>query len=77
MACSLFKIVRPPGERFDYLIQKWMDLSGNIDDIFMDSAVYLSERFSSDRNFALAHLMKSKNGFPKDTDIKDILELYF
>ncbi len=43
----------------------------------MDNPVYLSERFSSDRNFALAHLMKSKNGFPENTDIKDVLEFYF
>jgi glutaminase len=77
MACSLVKIGKPPGERYDYLYKKWLDLSGGIDEITMDNAVYLSERYDSDRNFALAHLMKSKNVFPPNTDITDILELYF
>jgi glutaminase len=36
----------------------------------------LSERLNNDINIALAYLMKSKNAFPEDTDIDDVVEYY-
>jgi glutaminase len=62
MACALVKKPEkkcPPGERFSFILDIWKELSGNISDIFMDNPTYLSEKQTADRNFALAHLMKS------------------
>jgi len=43
----------------------------------MDNAVYLSERETADRNFAIGHFMKENKGFPPGTDLVDVLEFYF
>jgi len=42
-----------------------------------DNAVYLSERATADRNFALAYFMNEKGAFPKNTNLVETLELYF
>ncbi|MFK0573001.1 glutaminase [Endozoicomonas sp.] len=42
-----------------------------------DNAVYLSERDTADRNFALAYFMRESNAFPKNTDIHKTLDFYF
>ncbi len=43
----------------------------------MDNSIYLSERETADRNFALAYFMRERIGYPEGTDILDILEFYF
>ena len=54
----------------------WKKLSGG-KNVTYNNSVFLSERASSHSNFALAHLMMSKQTFLKDTDIKKVLEFYF
>ena len=39
--------------------------------------VYLSEKKTADRNFALAHFMNENKAFPPGTDLIETLELYF
>ena len=39
--------------------------------------VYLSERQTADRNFALAYFMRENNAFPEDVDLHDVLDFYF
>lgn len=72
-------LIRPgaaPSDRFDYVMSKWRDCAGN-SKIGFDNAVYLSERQTADRNFALAYFMREKKSYPPDTNLLDILEFYF
>jgi glutaminase len=45
--------------------------------IGFNNAVYLSERGSADRNFALGYFMREKNAFPKGSSLINTLEFYF
>ena len=82
MTTSLIKGDKSSAERFEYINKVWEDLSGNIYKIGFNNPVYLSEKDTADRNFALAYFMKETNskkkvGFPEGTNLKDTLELYF
>jgi glutaminase len=65
-----------PADKFDKVLKWFKKLSGDMK-IGYNNSVYLSERQTADHNFALAYLMKSHGGFPKDTDIVKTLEFYF
>ena len=60
----------------------WSDLSGNLYKIGFNNSIYLSEKNTADRNFALAHFMHETNenkkiGFPINTNLHETLDLYF
>ncbi|MBL4652700.1 MAG: glutaminase A [Flavobacteriales bacterium] len=76
MCTSLIKNDSPIADRFDKVIKTWTDLSGGVEPSFNNS-VYLSERQTSDRNFALAYFMRENNAFPENTDLIETLEFYF
>ena len=76
MSSSLIQPKLNSADRFDYVMQKWIALSGGAN-LGFNNAVYLSERQTADRNFALAYFMKEKNAFPEHTNILDVLEFYF
>ncbi len=76
MACSLIQPKRTPKERLNYILDKWKTLGGG-ERLGFDNAVYLSERETADRNFALGYFMKEKGAFPKNTSLVETLELYF
>lgn len=42
----------------------------------MDNPTYLSERENADRNWAITYFLKESNVFPKNTDIKDVMDFY-
>lgn len=63
------------GERFDYVLDRWRALCGGETPRFSTS-VFLSERETADRNFALAYFMREKQAFPEDADLHDVLEFY-
>ena len=42
-----------------------------------NNAVYLSEKATADRNFALGYFMRENNSFPTDTKLIETLEFYF
>ena len=42
-----------------------------------NNSVFLSERDTADRNFALAYYMKENNCFPKGFVLQDCLDFYF
>jgi len=82
MTSSLIKNKSPLAERFEYIMNVWTELSGRIYKIGFNNSVYLSEKETADRNYALAYFMKEINdhkkiGFPEDTTIDTVLELYF
>ncbi|MEM7449514.1 MAG: glutaminase A [Myxococcota bacterium] len=89
MACSLIRLSERrkridegrdlrgwAGKRFDYVLGRWKALAGGTAPRFSNS-VYLSERETADRNFALGHFMREKRAFPKDSDLFEVLEFYF
>ena len=82
MTSSLIKHTSPLAERFEYIMDVWTKLSGGIYKIGFNNSVYLSEKETADRNYALAYFMKETNeqkkiGFPENTNLENTLELYF
>lgn len=63
-------------DRFQKVMDTWMNLAGGEPPSF-NNAVYLSERQTADRNFALAYFMREQGGFPSGTDLQQTLEFYF
>jgi glutaminase len=64
------------GSRFEYIMNRWQALCGG-DKPRFSTSVYLSERETADRNFALAYFMREKGAFPEDVDLHDVLDFYF
>ncbi len=77
MACSLIQAKLNLADRFDYIMEKWNLLSGGIFTPRFNNAVFLSEKNTADRNFALAHFMREKKAFPPDIDLYEVLDFYF
>ena len=76
MCASLIKPEEPLADRFDFMVGKWWDMSGGVAPGF-DNAVFLSEKATADRNFALAYFMRENGAFPADTDLMATLDFYF
>ncbi|MGF1545444.1 MAG: glutaminase A [Parvularculaceae bacterium] len=76
MCSSLIKPGKPLADRFDFVMGAWRGLAGERSAGF-DNAVFLSEKETADRNFALAYFMRENNAFPPDTDIIKTLDFYF
>lgn len=74
--CSLIRKDEPIADRFDHVMRQWARLAGDQEAGFNNS-VYLSERQTGDRNFALGYFMKEKRVFPPGTDLLTTLEFYF
>ncbi|MDD9951549.1 MAG: glutaminase A [Zetaproteobacteria bacterium] len=76
MCCSLMKPHLSMADRFDYVMDTWKALCGE-HKVGFNNPVYLSERQSSDRNFAIAYFMREKGAFPPGVNLKNVLEFYF
>lgn len=76
MSCSLIKPKQALADRFEYVSRTWQRLAGN-GRIGFNNPVYLSERETADRNFALGYFMREKKAFPEGTDLVEALEFYF
>ncbi|MBC7999348.1 MAG: glutaminase A [Leptolyngbya sp.] len=76
MCGALIKKGGAPSDRFDYVMEKWKQAAGG-QKIGFNNAVYLSERQTADRNFALGYFMREKKAFPLDSELLDVLEFYF
>ncbi len=63
-------------DRFDYITKTWQSLSGGMRPGF-NTPIYLSEKATADRNYALAYFMREKGVFPAGTDLHITLDLYF
>ena len=82
MTTSLLYPEKDMALRFEELMDIWQRLSGNIHNIGFNNSVYLSEKRTADRNYALAYFMNETSdnkpiGFPENTDLNETLELYF
>ncbi|KAJ3266367.1 hypothetical protein HDU77_001438 [Chytriomyces hyalinus] len=76
MSSSLIQRGNPLYKRFSKVSKVWTQLFGG-KRISFNNSIYLSEKETADRNFALAYMMKEAGAFPEGTDIKDTLEFYF
>jgi glutaminase len=64
------------GRRFEHVLDTWQALAGGVRPGF-NNAVFLSERETADRNFALGYFMREKGAFPPGTNLHEVLEFYF
>ncbi len=51
-------------------------IAGN-QDMGFDNSIFLSERDSADRNFAMAYFMKEHKCFPDNFNLQECMDLYF
>lgn len=75
MICSLFARGLDQSCRYSSIVTHWRRLAAGRP-ITLDNTVFLSERNCNDVNISLAYLMKSKQAFPENTDIDDVVEFY-
>jgi glutaminase len=76
MCSSLIRPSDMMADRFDHVADMWRQLASG-GRVGFNNPVYLSERDSADRNFALGYFMREKNAFPKGTELVNTLEFYF
>ena len=76
MTCSLIRPAEDIADRFDHVAVTWQRLAGGRRPGF-NNAVYLSERQTADRNFALGYSMRESGAFPPGTDLVTTLEFFF
>ena len=75
MACALIQRESESSERFEYVLDNYRKAAGG-GRIGFSNSVYLSERGSADRNFALGYLMREHKAFPQGTPLIETLEFY-
>lgn len=64
-------------DRYDHIYKEYKRISGG-EFVGFNNAVFLSERESANRNFALAYFMKEYNCFPPGIkSIREELDFYF
>ena len=76
MTCSLIRPQEDIADRFDHVAATWRRLAGG-GRVGFNNAVYLSERHTADRNFALGYSMRESGAFRPGTDLQQTLEFYF
>jgi glutaminase len=76
MTTSLIRPDLDIADRFDHVAATWARLTGG-GRIGFNNAVYLSERQTADRNFALGYSMRESGAFHPGTDLQQTLEFYF
>jgi glutaminase len=76
VSCSLIQSSHSASERFAHVFDTWKRLTAG-GDVSFNNTVFLSERDSADRNFALAYFLRENAAFPKNTGITATLDFYF
>lgn len=76
MCSALIERDMAPAAKFDLILDIWKGLDGITSPTFNNS-VYLSEKNTADRNFALAYFMRENGAFPQNTEVTEVLDFYF
>ncbi|OWF38844.1 glutaminase kidney isoform, mitochondrial-like isoform X2 [Mizuhopecten yessoensis] len=76
VTCSLVKQEMNSADKFDHTLSMFKKLAGG-ELMSFNNGVYLSEKETADRNFALGYYMREKKCFPEGTNLKDVLNFYF
>ena len=77
MATTLIKRKAKRDERYDHIVNSWKEMLSENVGLGFDNSVFLSEKDTAARNFALSYLMEENQVFPENTDIGNTLDLYF
>ncbi|MEO1258872.1 MAG: glutaminase A [Bacteroidota bacterium] len=75
MCSSLIGMDQHVSERYENYQRSWIQLNGGAIPTFSNT-VYLSEKSTADRNFALAYFMREKNAFPPNINLHESLDFY-
>lgn len=80
MSCAmLLSLVKPEmkiSEKFDFVMEYLKKIGGG-EFMSFNNSIFLSERETADRNFALAYYMKENKCFPKGFVLQECLDFYF
>ena len=76
MTTSLIRPDLDIADRFDQVAATWRRLTAG-GRVGFNNAVYLSERQTADRNFALGYSMRESGAFRPGVDLQQTLEFYF
>ncbi|CAH8593275.1 unnamed protein product [Heterobilharzia americana] len=74
--CSLIQPHLSPPERFKYVENTFCQMAGGLSMGF-NNAVFLSERDTADRNYAIAYYMRENKCFPLSFDLRELMDFYF
>ncbi|KAA3674705.1 glutaminase, partial [Paragonimus westermani] len=73
--CSILQPHLSPPDRFRYVERKFSQMAGG-QTLGFNNAVFLSERATADRNFAIAYYMKENRCFPEQTNLRELVDFY-
>lgn len=73
---SLIKRGLSPSDRFDYVMSHYRRIMGG-EFLGFNNAIFLSEKETANRNYALAYYLKENRCFPDKTGLEETLDLYF
>uniref|UniRef100_A0AC35TG44 Glutaminase n=1 Tax=Rhabditophanes sp. KR3021 TaxID=114890 RepID=A0AC35TG44_9BILA len=76
VCASLIKTTEALSERFDFVMKRIREFAGN-GFLSFNNSVFLSERETADRNYALSYYMREHNCFPEGSKHRENLDLYF
>uniref|UniRef100_A0A0N5BQA0 glutaminase n=1 Tax=Strongyloides papillosus TaxID=174720 RepID=A0A0N5BQA0_STREA len=76
VVASLLKTTDPLSERFDHAMKRMKEFAGN-GHVSFNNSVFLSERETADRNYALSYYMREHGCFPEGSKHRENLDLYF
>jgi glutaminase len=76
VSCSFIRPKDSAAARFAHVFDTWKRLAGN-GAVSFNNTVFLSERDSADRNFALAYFLRENGAFSKETSVSATLDFYF
>ena len=66
----------PMSEKFDMVMSYFSKMAGG-EELGFNNSVFLSERDTADRNFALTYFMKENKCFPPGFNLQECLDFYF
>ncbi|KDR14351.1 glutaminase liver isoform, mitochondrial isoform X2 [Zootermopsis nevadensis] len=80
LVCTLLKTLVSPemtlGEKFDFTTNYFKRLAGG-EQLGFNNSVFLSERESADRNYALGFFMREYKCYPDKTNLRECMDFYF
>lgn len=80
LVCALLKTLVTPemnlAEKFDFTMNYFKRLAGG-EHLGFNNSVFLSERESADRNYALGFFMREHKCYPEKTNLRECMDFYF
>lgn len=80
LVCAILKTLAEPemtlAEKFDFTMNYFERLAAG-ESLGFNNAVFLSERESADRNYALGFYMREHKCFPEGANFKECMDFYF